>query len=71
MKWLCAPEGSRTPNLLIRSQMLYPVKLQVPFSPKRNANIGFYSFETKVYSLIPRYPESHTILFECRVVILS
>ena len=22
------PEGSRTPNLLIRSQMLYPVKLQ-------------------------------------------
>ena len=32
-KWcgfdLCAPEGSRTPNLLIRSQMLYPVKLRV------------------------------------------
>ncbi len=24
-----APEGSRTPNLLIRSQMLYPVKLRV------------------------------------------
>jgi hypothetical protein len=23
------PEGSRTPNLLIRSQMLYPVKLRV------------------------------------------
>ena len=23
-----APGGSRTPNLLIRSQMLYPVKLQ-------------------------------------------
>ncbi len=22
-------EGSRTPNLLIRSQMLYPIKLQV------------------------------------------
>lgn len=28
---LCAPEGSRTPNLLIRSQVLYPIKLQVPF----------------------------------------
>ena len=24
----CALEGSRTPNLLIRSQVLYPVKLQ-------------------------------------------
>ena len=24
-----APEGSRTPNLLIRSQMLYPVELRV------------------------------------------
>ncbi len=24
-----APEGSRTPNLLIRSQMLYPIKLRV------------------------------------------
>ena len=23
------PEGSRTPNLLIRSQMLYPIELQV------------------------------------------
>ena len=23
------PEGTRTPNLLIRSQVLYPVKLQV------------------------------------------
>ena len=23
------PEGSRTPNLLIRSEMLYPIKLQV------------------------------------------
>lgn len=29
--FLCAPEGSRTPNLLIRSQLLYPVKLQVHF----------------------------------------
>ena len=28
---LRAPEGSRTPNLLIRSQVIYPIKLQVPF----------------------------------------
>ena len=25
------PEGTRTPNLLVRSQMLYPIKLQVLF----------------------------------------
>jgi hypothetical protein len=25
----CEPGGTRTPNLLIRSQMLYPIKLQV------------------------------------------
>ena len=25
------PEGSRTPNLLIRSQMLYPIELRVLF----------------------------------------
>jgi hypothetical protein len=25
------PGGTRIPNLLIRSQMLYPIKLQVPF----------------------------------------
>ena len=27
--FISGPEGSRTPNLLIRSQMLYPVKLRV------------------------------------------
>ena len=27
----CEPEGTRTPNLLVRSQMLYPIKLQVLF----------------------------------------
>jgi hypothetical protein len=31
------PGGSRTPNLLIRSQMLYPIKLQNRFE---GANIG-------------------------------
>jgi hypothetical protein len=28
-KLIRGPEGSRTPNLLIRSQMLYPIKLRV------------------------------------------
>ncbi len=28
---LCALEGSRTPNLLIRSQVLYPIKLRMHF----------------------------------------
>ena len=27
--FFCAPVGIRTPNLLIRSQMLYPIELQV------------------------------------------
>lgn len=38
----CAPEGSRTPNLLIRSQVLYPVKLRVHSFFKRSANIKTY-----------------------------
>ncbi len=29
LSFKCGPEGSRTPNLLIRSQVLYPIKLQV------------------------------------------
>ena len=31
------PEGTRTPNLLIRSQMLYPIKLQVHLSAAKLA----------------------------------
>ena len=27
-----APEGTRTPNLLIRSQMLYPIELRAPMT---------------------------------------
>ena len=33
---LCGPVGIRTPNLLIRSQMLYPIELRVL---KSGANI--------------------------------
>ena len=32
---LHGPKGSRTPNLLIRSQMLYPVELWTPFPATR------------------------------------
>jgi hypothetical protein len=32
----CDPGGSQTPNLLIRSQMLYSVKLQGPDNLKLN-----------------------------------
>ena len=31
---VCEPGGTRTPNLLIRSQVLYPIKLQVRMYPK-------------------------------------
>jgi hypothetical protein len=30
-----APGGTRTPNLLIRSQMLYPIELRAPTPPAR------------------------------------
>jgi hypothetical protein len=30
--FLCALVGIRTPNLLIRSEMLYPIELQMRFS---------------------------------------
>ena len=33
------PVGIRTPNLLIRSQVLYPVELQSRFSAERGAKI--------------------------------
>src|SRR5881628_2978587 len=35
-----APEGSRTPNLLIRSQMLYPIELRAPAKGIRNYRIA-------------------------------
>ncbi len=55
---LCAPEGSRTPNLLIRSQVLYPIKLQVPFLTEcKNmlsfqTNISFFQKFTNQLKLI-------------------
>jgi hypothetical protein len=32
---ICALEGSRTPNLLIRSQVLYPIKLRMHIPPRQ------------------------------------
>src|SRR3954470_4344478 len=34
--WSCAPVGIRTPNLLIRSQMLYPLSYGRPSAAVRN-----------------------------------
>jgi hypothetical protein len=40
---LCALVGIRTPNLLIRSEMLYPVELQMHFPVfLGTAKIGFF-----------------------------
>jgi len=36
----CAAEGSRTPNLLIRSQMLYPIELRLLDEQKTKAEIA-------------------------------
>ena len=44
------PGGTRTPNLLVRSQMLYPIKLQVRFGLRKaliiveDANITKFLF---------------------------
>lgn len=38
----CDPGGTRIPNLLIRSQLLYPIKLRDPLLPFGAANIEFY-----------------------------
>jgi hypothetical protein len=35
----CVPGGIRTPNLLIRSQMLYPVELQTQESPLKKVTM--------------------------------
>ena len=35
---MCAPAGIRTPNLLIRSQMLYPIELRVRFQYQVQSN---------------------------------
>ena len=40
--FLCTPVGIRTPNLLIRSQMLYPIELRVHitnFDTNKNLNL--------------------------------
>jgi hypothetical protein len=40
-----ALEGSRTPNLLIRSQVLYPIELQVPPKMDCKNRISFQSLQ--------------------------
>ena len=45
-RWSCTPEGTRTPNLLVRSQTLYPVELRAQsiFKP---LNINEFLFRVK------------------------
>ena len=45
----CAPGGIRTPNLLIRSQMLYPIELEVQI--KMADKVGFEP-TTQVYARV-------------------
>ncbi len=47
----CDSEGIRTPNLLIRSQMLYPIELQNPitFIQKR---VQIYAYFSELQILI-------------------
>ena len=45
-RWSCTPEGTRTPNLLVRSQTLYPIELRAQsiFKP---LNINEFLFRVK------------------------
>ena len=47
----CAREGIRTPNLLIRSQMLYPLSYARLFSFVQPAHLTFFSFSAKMREL--------------------
>ena len=49
----CALVGIRTPNLLIRSEMLYPIELQMHFvlrTAKISHKIDFLQFILKKYA---------------------
>ena len=56
---LCALQGSRTPNLLIRSQMLYPIELGALGNQNKSdilfrfgdANIDIFIDLTNIFSL--------------------
>ena len=61
----CAPEGSRTPNLLIRSQVLYPIKLQVPFLTDCK---NMLSFQTNIVFLkISQSIKNHALKVNQRI----
>ncbi len=61
----CAPEGSRTPNLLIRSQVLYPIKLQVPFLTDCK---NMLSFQTNIVFLkISQSVKNHALKVNQRI----
>ena len=65
----CAPEGSRTPNLLIRSQVLYPIKLQVPFLTDCKNMLSFQS--NIVFLKISKSVKNQALKFHQRISFLS
>ena len=53
----CAPEGTRTPNLLIRSQMLYPLSYgRLPGVSAGPCAYGHQDLLDDDSSMVPRWP---------------
>ena len=50
LKWRCVPGGIRTPNLLIRSQLLYPVELQTHFGSEKGP-VASDKFKSNLFRL--------------------
>ena len=59
----CEPVGSRTPNLLIRSQMLYPIELRVQWKTAAKISAGTVSrsFISKCFSRVRNLEQDHTV----------
>jgi hypothetical protein len=60
------PEGTRTPNLLIRSQTIYPIDLRVPCDKARGEKKPVFLMAVKLfgrffYPLFPLTADPHTL----------
>src|ERR1700683_214013 len=56
LDFLSALGGTRTPNLLIRSQMLYPIELQAPAEPACAGSVFLYPLDRHQQRLdVPHY----------------
>ncbi len=52
------PEGTRTPNLLIRSQTIYPIDLRVP-CVRRGGKQADFGMGVKNFSVISKNTEKY------------